>query len=133
MRGPLQNATTQSPCIITARSLLPEPCPRDSIPDEYIISVLEVEKQLMSVNISKAPGPDQIPNWVLHDFPGYLAPPICAIFNSSVREGSLPKLWKCAISCPVPKVIPPKEIEKDLRPISLTCVMSKELETHVVK
>ena len=81
----------------------------------------------------KAPGPDGIPTWLLHDFPGYLAPPIAAIFNSSIREGSLPSLWKSATVCPIPKVNPPKTIEKDLRPISLTCILSKELETHPVE
>jgi hypothetical protein len=87
----------------------------------------------MKLKVAKAPGPDNIPNWVLHDFAGYLAPPVCAVFNSSIREGSLPSMWKSAISCTIPKVTPPKKIEKDLRPISLTCVLSKELESYVVK
>jgi hypothetical protein len=105
----------------------------DHIPDKYIISVLDVEKQLMKLDISKAPGPDGIPTWILHDFPGILAPPVCSIFNASIREGHLPGLWKSATSRPIPKVSPPKQVEKDLRPISLTCILSKELETHVVR
>ena len=44
----------------------------------------------------------------------------------------MPGIWKEAVSRPIPKVSPPKAIETDLRPISLTCVISKELETHVV-
>ena len=87
----------------------------------------------MKLNIKKAPGPDNIPTWVLRDFAGILAAPVCAVFNSSIREGSLPSIWKSAITCPIPKVNPPKAIEKDLRPISLTCILSKELETHPVK
>lgn len=112
------------------RSLLP-PKP-DHVPDKYIIPVIEVEKQLMKLDTRKAPGPDNIPTWVLHDFPGYLAPPICCIFNTSIREGRLPSVWKKATTRPIPKVIPPKKIETDLRPISLTCVISKEMESHMV-
>jgi hypothetical protein len=107
--------------------------PNFQVPDKYIISLTEVEKQLMQLNVRKAPGPDNLPNWILHDFPGVLAPPICAIFNSSIREGKLPQLWKSATACPIPKKNPPKALETDLRPISLTCILSKELETSVVK
>ena len=113
------------------KSILPPKS--DHIPDKYIITVLEVEKQLMKVDIRKAPGPDGVPTWMLHDFPGVLAPPICSIFNASIREGILPSMWKSANTRPIPKVPQPKQIEKDLRPISLTCILSKELETHVVK
>ena len=88
---------------------------------------------MFKLDTRKAPGPDNIPTWVLHDFPGILAPPVCAIFNSSIREGRLPTIWKSATSRPIPKVNPPKSVEKDLRPISLTCILSKELETHVVR
>ena len=114
------------------KSILPPLNVSTPVPDQYIISVGTVEKQLMNINIRKAIGPDGIPSWILHDFPGFLAPPVAAIFNSSIREGCLPSLWKTAIACPVPKVNPPKTLEKDLRPISLTCVLSKELESHPV-
>ena len=43
------------------RDLLPARDPNEPIPDEYIISVPEVEKQLMHLDISKSPGPDNIP------------------------------------------------------------------------
>jgi hypothetical protein len=109
--------------------------PRDQnepIPAEYIITLLDVEKQLMKLDVSKAPGPDNIPTWVLKDFAGFLAGPVCAIYNASIREGHLPLIWKSATTRPIPKVCPPKAVETDLRPISLTPTISKELETHVV-
>ncbi len=49
------------------------------VPDRYIITVPQLKKSLMKINISKARGPDCIPNWVLHDLASDLAPPICAI------------------------------------------------------
>ena len=59
--------------------------------------------------------------------------PVCAIFNTSVRQGVVPGLWKCANVVPLPKVNPPVNIESDLRPISLTATLSKILESFVGK
>ena len=47
------------------------------------ITVEDVEKTLMSIKVTNAPGPDGIQNWVLTDFAGSLAKPVAAIFNSS--------------------------------------------------
>ena len=41
-------------------------------------------------------------------------------------------MWKSADICAIPKKIPPKNIEQDLHPISLTPVLSKDLEGFVV-
>ena len=60
----------------------------------YIINVDEVAKSLSRIKTHKATGPDEIPNWMLHDYAAILAPPVCAIFNSSLREGTVPALWK---------------------------------------
>ena len=40
-------------------------------------------------------------------------------------------LWKCATVIPIPKVTLARKIEEDLIPISLTAVLSKELESIV--
>ena len=61
---------------------------------------------------------------------GSLADQVCAICNNSIRQTKLSTIWKSAITCPNPKVNPPKAIEKDLNPISLICILSNELETH---
>ena len=86
------------------------------------------DTHLSRIKTHKATGLDEIPNWILHDYATILAPPVCAIFNSSIREGTVPALWKCADVRPVPKIRPPALIDKDLRPISLTPVLSKCLE-----
>ena len=101
------------------------------VPDEYIISPETVLAKLNRINVHKAPGPDGIPNWVLRDFAPLLYEPLCAVFNASVREGKVPSLWKHANVLPIPKVNPPKSIESDLRPISLTATVSKVLEAIV--
>ena len=107
-----------------------QPQPQE-IPAKYIISVDDVIKKLSKIKVHKSKGPDNIPNWILHDLADVIGPPICAIFNSSIRESTLPEIWKRANLTPLPKVKAPKDIKKDLRPISLTPVLSKCLESFV--
>ena len=115
--------------------LYPLPAPpaiteRD-VPNKYIISITEVEHILMKTDTTKAPVPDGIRNWILHDLAQLISKPICCIFNSSIREGSVPSCWKRADVVPIPKSNPPRSIESDLRPISLTPVLSKQLESFI--
>jgi hypothetical protein len=98
------------------------------IPDEYIISVDQVENRLSKINITKSPGPDGIPSWILRYACRSLAAPVCAIWNSSLRESYIPMVWKSANTVPLPKVSHPSSFDKDLRPISLTPILSKGLE-----
>ena len=72
------------------------------------------------------------PGWILKEHSNLLAPPITAIFNSSVREGIVPSTWKSAIVILVPKKRPPTQIKKDIRPISLTPIISKVFESIVL-
>ena len=105
----------------------------DPIPTKYTITVQEVERNLMRIKPGKSPGPDGIQAWMLRDLAPMLAPPVTAIFNSSIRDAYVPPLWKSANICPLPKKNPPKLIEKDIRPISLTPLLAKELERFVAK
>ena len=50
---------------------------------------------------------------------------------SSVREDYVPSLWKCADVLPLGKISQPRSIDTDLRPKSLTAVLSKVLESFV--
>ena len=50
------------------------------------------------------------------------------IYNCSLREGYVPDLLKRCIINLLPKVSPPREIQSDLRPISLTCILAKVME-----
>ena len=61
-----------------------------------------------------------------------LAGLLTAIFNNSLREGIIPETWKSANVIPVPKVNPPNTVEKYVRPISLTPIASKTLESIIV-
>jgi hypothetical protein len=98
---------------------------------QYSIKPYEVFDKLTRINIYKSPGPDGIPNWFLRDFAFAISEPICHIFNSSISQGTMPTLWKKSYVVPIPKTRPPKSIQNDLRPISLTPTISKVLESLV--
>jgi len=98
---------------------------------DYVIDEFEIFCRLERVNIRKAPGPDNLPNWFLRDFAFALCSPLCHIFNSSIREGVVPTVWKRANVVPIPKTRPPRSVEQDLRPISLTPTISKVFESLV--
>ena len=47
-----------------------------------------VLKKLKCLKTYKAPGPDDIPNWILRDYAEILAPPISVLLNSSYKQTS---------------------------------------------
>ena len=102
------------------------------LPDEYVIVLTTTLQALRKIKTNKATGPDNVPAWILKNHANILAGPLTAIFNNSLREGIIPKTWKSANVIPVPKVNPPNTIEKDVRPISLTPIASKTLESIIL-
>ena len=101
------------------------------VPDGFIIREEEVEKTLLKIKLDKAMGPDYFLNWILKHCACVLAPPICSVYNSSLRDDFIPTMWKSADVCPIPKINLPARIDKDLRPVSLTPKLSKCLERFV--
>jgi len=74
-----------------------------------------MERKLSCVNVHKAPGPNQLPNWLPRDFSNHLAGPVCAIYNASVLEGFVPSSWKESKSYWCQNVQLHKAVESDLR------------------
>ena len=104
-----------------------------SLPDKFSVSVMDVEKRLLSLNTRKAAGPDGLPVWIYQDFAHVLAGPLASITNASLRNGCIPDEWKLSNTVPLPKTKPPTSIESDLRPISITSVAAKIVEYFPVK
>ena len=86
-------------------------------------------RALQKIKVNKAVGPDTVPAWVLRDNASTLA----ALFNTSLQDGVIPALLKTAHVIPLPKKQPPRWIEEDIRPISLTPIVSKIFESIVMK
>ena len=74
-----------------------------------------------------------IPNKLLKMFACEFAPVLADIYNVSIQQGVFPQRLKRAIVRPIPKQSPPTSIEDDLRPISLTSLVSKLLEGFTLK
>ena len=94
------------------------------------ITVEGVEKLLRNLNVSKASGPDNIPNTILKTCSIQLAPAITHIFTLSVNSGSLPEDWRNADITPIFKK-GNKHEAANYRPVSLTSVCCKTLE-HII-
>jgi len=98
---------------------------------EFVIDQSAVERKLSQISVYKAPGPDDLPNWILRDFCSQLSGLVFAIFSALIRESTVPARWKYANVIPAPKANPLQRIETDLRLISLTATLSKLLASFV--
>ena len=96
------------------------------------ISPEETAVLLRSITTSKVGDQDNIPNWIIREYSYEPALPVSMIINSSIAEGSLPKIWKYANVVPLPKKAKIEDFAKDLRPISLTPTLSKVAEHFIV-
>ena len=92
------------------------------------VSAEEVKKKLQKLNPSKAMGPDGIPPSILKSCAEELSVPLACIMNKSIQEGKLPNEWKIAHVSPIFKK-GKKTIPGNYRPVSLTCVCCKVLES----
>ena len=96
------------------------------------ISEVDVLTAIRKLNPCKAAGPDGIPSWVFREYADFIAQPVTFILNCSFAEQQLPPSWKLADVVPIPKQKPVEVINKHLRPISLTPIISKLAEDFVV-
>jgi hypothetical protein len=103
----------------------------DPVPDQLIVPVNAVMSALSRIKTNKSVGPDGISHRILKDMSFILAEPLTAIINTSIRLGTVPDAWKISRVTPLPKVMPPVNIETDIRPIAITNVMAKIAERFV--
>ena len=85
---------------------------------------------LLGINISKAQGPDKIPNIMQKTCANQLAPAMTTVFQGSTDSGKLPSDWLNANVSPVYKK-GDIHLPENYRPVSLTCVSCNILE-HII-
>ena len=104
---------------------------KTEIRSKYHISPEDFYTKLSNLKRTKASGPDNLLTWIFKEFAMELSTPVADIFNALIQERVVPVSQKEADVIPIPKTDKVKEIENDLRPISLTSVFSKTMEHFV--
>ena len=86
-----------------------------------------VRKELCKIKVKKAAGPDRITGKLLKLCKDSLLKIVHALFELSLKSCVYPSSWKMGEIIPVPKKDMPK-VDNDLRPVTLTSILSKCLE-----
>ena len=94
------------------------------------VSKEDIKKKLLQLKISKAPGPDRMHPRLLKELSDELTAPLEKIFNASLAQGRLPSIWKEGEISSIFKK-GNRRIAGNYRPVSLTCIICKILETLV--
>ena len=106
---------------------------RGDIKKELKVDLTEdrIRKKLQKINSSKSPGPDSLHPRVFKEIAPVLTRPLYIIFDISIKTGKVPSAWKIASITPIFKNKGSKNHAENYRPISLTCIVSKILESVV--
>ena len=97
---------------------------------EILVTKERVLKLLNGVNTSKSAGADGIHPRFIKETAETLTVPVFILFNKSLSEGSLPDIFKKANVTPIHKS-GEKSLPKNYRPISVTPILCRLLETIV--
>ena len=89
-----------------------------------------IKQKLKKLKPFSAPGPDGFNSTLLIELSEELCFPLCLLFTKSMSEGSVPQEWKCANVTPIFKK-GSKLNPGNYRPISLTCIICKIMESVI--
>ena len=89
-----------------------------------------VYKHLRKLKEKTSSGPDLLPALLLKNLAGSLAEPLSLLFSKLFSMSAIPDIWKLAIVTPVYKKGSPSDAS-NYRPISLTCILSKLMESVI--
>ena len=83
-----------------------------------------IKKVIMSLDLSKALGPDCIPVVVLKNYEPELSPLLAERFNNCLKESCFPDSWKVLSVVPVFKNVQERSTAKIYHPVNLLSVAS---------
>ena len=92
------------------------------------ITEVKVKEKLEKLKPSSAPGPDKLWPRVLHKLSSVIALPLSIVYTKCLAEGTVPPDWKQANVTPIFKK-GSKGSPGNYRPVSLTCVLCKVMES----
>ena len=89
-----------------------------------------VLNKLNALQCCESAGPDGWPPVALKETAAEISIPLSIIFSKSLQSGHLPECWKIANVVPIHKS-DPRHLTNNYRPINLTCVVGKVLESII--
>ena len=78
-----------------------------------------VKKAIMNLDLSKASGPDCIPEVVLRNWEPELSYILAELFKKCLKESCFPDCWKVSSVVPVFRNVGKRSTAKNYRPVSL--------------
>ena len=96
--------------------------------DTITVSPDMVEKKLKNLKPSSAPGPDRLWPRILQRISKVISVPLSLVYSKCLEEGNVPGDWKVANVTPIFKK-GSKSMPGNYRPVSLTCVLCKVMES----
>ena len=100
--------------------------------DDILLSQQEVQDILLSIDVSKANGPDDVSNRLLKMTAIEISKPLTEIFNTSLQHSYFPLSWKEATVCPIHKKGSRSECS-NYRPVALLSCIAKVFEKCTFK
>ena len=95
-----------------------------------------VLKKLNNLDVTKSPGPDETHPRILKEVASSIAPALAILFNNTLKSHKVPDDWRTALITAIFKK-GDKSDPGNYRPISLTCIICKALESiiydHIVQ
>ena len=95
------------------------------------ISPSQIEKKLSKLNPTKSPGPDGIHTRILREVSAEISQPLAHLYSRSLRSGEVPQEWKDGHITPIFKQKGSRNDPSNYRPVQLTAVISKDMESHI--
>jgi hypothetical protein len=105
-------------------------CNSNTSMGEIIFSEKEINFELGKLNVNKSPGPDSIHPRILKELRHVICGSIKDIFDTSYNQGEIPEDWKKSSVSVIFKKGKKSSVE-NYRPISLTCITCKIMESII--
>ena len=101
-----------------------------SLSNDLNITDEMVKNKLLKLNTRKSFGPDEIHPRLVKELTDHIARPIASFFNQTLADGVLPRDWEKALVSAIYKN-GSRNVAETYRPISLTSILSKMVETFI--
>ena len=98
---------------------------------QVILTENVVLEKLKTLHPSKSPGPDALHPKTLQTLADVLAKPLFMFYTASLKLGKLPKAWKMANISAIFKNKGKKDDAENYRPVSLTSIACKMMESII--